>query len=218
MTDTYTDTLLGATWLAADDMIIRWIRQTGRKFEPVTTPWMLEQMASRQGAYVDVGASTGWFAVPMAKRGYRVIAFECNARSAQRLKDNCALNGVEIVLHEAAASNRVGKAVFTHNPRLPLTSGGSLEYVRANRATDDVSCVTLDSVIDEPVALLKIDVEGHEMAVLAGAADLIARSRPALVLEANTAQHEADLTAWLRAHGYTWTNADERNLLCLPRS
>lgn len=216
--DTHTDDFLDATWIAADDMIIRWIRQTGRKFEPATTPWMLEQMSARQGAYVDVGASTGWFAVPMAKRGYKVIAFECNARSAQRLKDNCALNGVNIVLHEAAASNHAGTAVFTHNPRLPLTSGGSLERVRANRASEEVPCVTLDRCIDEPVALLKIDVEGHEMAVLEGATGLIARSRPALVLEANTAQHESALTAWLRAYGYTWTNADERNLLCLPRS
>ena len=217
MTDTHTDPLLGATWIAEDDMIVRWIRQTGLRFEPVTTPWMLEQMASRQGAYVDVGASTGWFAVPMAKRGYKVIAFECNARSAQRLRDNCALNGVEITLHEVAASNRIGKAVFSHNPRLPLTSGGSLEPVSVNRAFEEVPCATLDSLVDVPVALLKIDVEGHERAVLNGAARVIAESRPALVLEANTAQHEAVLVDWLRASAYVWSHADERNLLCTPR-
>jgi FkbM family methyltransferase len=214
--DTYTDTLLDATWIAQDDIIIRWLRQTGGKFEPMTTPWMLEQMAARPGAYVDVGASTGWFAVPMAKRGYPVIAFECNVRSAQRLKDNCALNGVTVTLHEAAASDRDGSATFTHNPRLPLTSGGSLEYVRANRACDTVPCVRLDSVIDVPVALLKIDVEGHEMAVLRGAVRVIAESRPAMVLEANTSTHMRALTDWCAAHDYSWQIADERNLLCLP--
>jgi FkbM family methyltransferase len=178
----------------------------------------MAQMDGATGAYVDVGASTGWFAVPMAKRGHKVIAFECNARSAQRLKDNCALNGVEIVLHEAAASDRDGKAVFSHNPRLPLTSGGSLEFVRANRATETVPCVRLDSVIDDPVSLLKIDVEGHELSVLRGAARVIATSRPALVLEANTYSHQAVLSDWCKANGYAWQPADERNMLCLPAS
>jgi FkbM family methyltransferase len=216
--DTYTDTLLDASWIAEDDMIVKWLRRGNAAFEPVTTRWMLTEMTRREGAYVDVGASTGWFAVPFAKRGYKVIAFECNARSAQRLRDNCALNSTSLMLHEAAASDRSGTAVFTHNPRLPLTSGGSLEFVRANRATEEVRCLTLDSVIDEPVALLKIDVEGHERAVLAGAERVIAESRPAMVLEANTAAHQAVLADWLRAHDYVWQGADERNMLCLPRS
>lgn len=218
MTDTHTDDLLDAAWIAEDDQIVKWIRRTGLPFEPATTPWMLEQLDDRPGAYVDVGASTGWFAVPFAKRGRRVIAFECNARAVARLRQNCALNGVEIELHEAAASDRVGTATFTHNPRLPLTSGGSLERVAANRAHETVPCLTLDSVIDEPVALLKIDVEGHEIAVLRGAERLIATYRPAMVLEANDAAHEQVLADWCQANRYGWTRADGRNMLCLPAS
>lgn len=218
MTDTHTDPLLDATWIAQDDMIIRWIRQTGQKFEPYTTPWMLEQMEQRGGAFVDVGASTGWFSVPFAKRGYKVIAFECNPRSIQRLKDNCTLNNVEIALHEAAASDKNGVATFRHNARLPLTSGGSLEYVRANQATETVKTVCLDAKVFDKVALLKIDVEGHERAVLEGAGRVIRDSRPAMVLEANTPAHEEVLAEWLEAHDYTHFVADERNMLCLPRS
>lgn len=215
---TYTDPLLDASWYSADDQIIRWLRQhPGRKFEPATTPWMLEQIA-RPGAYVDVGASTGWFAIPFAKRGKKVIAFECNARSVQRLKDNCALNGVEIILHEAAASDRDGSITFSHNPRLPLTSGGSVEHVAANRAREVVPCVQLDSVIDEPVGFIKIDVEGHERAVLTGAERLVEEWRPALMLEANTGTHERLLADWLDARGYTYCKADDRNMLCLPKS
>lgn len=219
MTDTHTDEMLGATWLAADDQIIRWLRNNpGRKFEPATTPWMLDQMAARKGAYVDVGASTGWFAIPMALRGYEVIAFECNARAIIRLKENCALNDVEITLHEAAATDHVGSVTFTYKPRLPLTSGGSLERVSANRASETVPAITLDSVVDQPVALLKIDVEGHEMAVLRGAAALIEKYRPAMVLEANTGGHQAVLSGWCQQNGYGWSLADERNMLCLPAS
>ena len=219
MTDTHTDDLLGATWIAEDDQIVKWIRQTGKPFEPATTPWMLEQMSKNpDGAYVDVGASTGWFAVPMAKRGYKVIAFECNARAIARLEANCELNGVDITLHKAAATDKAGTVTFTYNPRLPLTSGGSLEHVAANRASETVAAVRLDDVVDTPVALLKIDVEGHELAVLRGAADLIARSRPAMVLEANTPAHMDALSRWCAESGYVWTRADDRNMLCLPES
>lgn len=219
MIDTHSDDLLQATWLAEDDQIVKWIRRTGRKFEPVTTPWMLERMLEDpRGAYVDVGASTGWFAIPLALRGYDVIAFECNARAIARLKANCELNDATITLHEAAATSKCGEVTFTYNPRLPLTSGGSLEHVAANRARETVRAITLDSVIDRPVRLLKIDVEGHEIAVLQGAAETIATSRPALVLEANTPRHERDLMDWCARNRYTWQCADERNLLCLPVS
>lgn len=218
MTDIYTDELLGASWISENDMIVGWLRQGNGPFEPVTTRWMLEQLDKRAGAYVDVGASTGWFAVPFAKRGRKVHAVECNPRVIQRLKENCALNGVTLTLHERAASSRSGPVVFTHNPRLPLTSGGSLEYVSANRASETVEAARLDDLIDEPVALLKIDVEGHEISVLQGAERLVRQSRPAMVLEANTGAHEDTLAAWLADHGYIYMLADQRNMLCLPRS
>jgi FkbM family methyltransferase len=216
--DTHYDPLLDARWIAQDDMIVGWLRQTRLAFEPETTPWMLDQMPRRPGAFVDVGASTGWFSVPFAKRGYKVIAFECNARSAARLRANCELNGVAITLFESAASDHAGPVTFTHNPRLPLTSGGSLEHVAVNRASETVMAIRLDDAIHEPVSLLKIDVEGHEAKVLAGAARVITESRPAMVLEANTLAHLRALTDWCEANDYTWTFADERNLLCLPQS
>jgi FkbM family methyltransferase len=216
--ETYYDPLLDAEWIAQDDMIVRWLMQTDLKFEPVTTPWMLDQMPKRRGAFVDVGASTGWFSVPFAKRGHKVIAFECNPRAAARLKENCALNGVEITLFENAASDRAGPVTFTHNPRLPLTSGGSLEWVGANRASEIVTAIRLDDAIDEPVSLIKIDVEGHETKVLAGAERVVAQYRPAMVLEANTPPHMETLADWCKVHDYTFTVADTRNMLCLPAS
>jgi FkbM family methyltransferase len=203
---------------AEDDMIIRWIRETGQPFEPATTAWMLDVMDGATGAYVDVGASTGWFAVPFAKRGHRVIAFEPNARVVTRLRDNCELNGVTIELHHAAVSDREGEVTFGHNPRFPLTSGGSLEPGRARSTFDIVPCTTLDAVVDEPVHLIKIDVEGHERAVLRGAERLIETHRPALMLEANTAAHQTVLVEWLLDRQYEWVLADERNMLCLPAS
>lgn len=215
----------GARFIAADDMIVRWERETRRVFEPVTFAWIMARLAENDGAFVDVGASTGWFTVPVALAGHEVIAFEPNRRAARRLADNIALNGLfddarfYVRVHEVAASDKHGSAVFRYNPSVPLTSGGSLEReAAANTATETVQTVRLDDEVPERVAVIKIDVEGHEPAVLAGAAHILADCRPALVLEANTAAHIRALAAWCDANAYAWTQADERNMLCTPRS
>lgn len=211
----------GASFLAADDMICRWLRAArGRVFEPETSEWVFEVMAGAHGAFVDVGASTGWFAIPLALRGHTVVAYECNARVMGRLLDNCRLNGATIDARPVAVCDAVGTAEFMHNHRLPLTSGGSLEAPSStDYRVETVQTVTLDSEdLPRPVAMIKVDAEGAEARVLAGAAQLIARDRPYLVLEANTSRHKAALLEWCAAHDYTATVVDERNLLCVPAS
>lgn len=211
----------GARFLAKDDMIVRWLRQKpGRVFEPATFAWLMDVLASREGAFVDVGASTGWFAIPVALMRRPVIAVEANERVRVRLRENCRLNAVAPRIIDCAASDRDGEAVFMHNPLLPLTSGGSLEAVVVSTPAREIVPVRrLDGLIEagERIAAMKIDVEGHELAVLAGAADIIMTERPALVLEANTDRHVQWLGAWCAEHGYDWHIADERNLLCSPQ-
>ncbi|MBC7282567.1 FkbM family methyltransferase [Hoeflea sp.] len=212
----------GVKFHAANDMIVAWERAENRHFEPETTAWMLDKMAENEGIFLDIGASTGWFSVLFASLGREVVAFEPNPRPAQRLRDNAELNWVSVELHEAAASDRVGNAELHHNPGLPLTSGASLEAdvrPRANTGIIKVPTLTVDSVIGErQVALMKIDVEGHELAVLHGAFVVLENWRPHMVLEANTDAHFAQLDEFLKSHGYEWVRADERNMLCAPKS
>lgn len=212
----------GARFIAKDDMIVRWERAEGRPFEPETTGWLFMSLALRPGWLVDVGAATGWFAIPAALSHVRVIAVEPNPAVRDRLRQNMAENALvepdEITVVPAAASAGAGTATFWHNPNVPLTSGGSIECPTCNRPSQiTVPTVALDTVCAGlEVALIKIDVEGHEMSVLAGAEATIARCRPYLVLEANTDAHREQLAGWLAAHGYSWERADERNMLCTP--
>lgn len=209
----------GAKFIAEQDVIVHWLAQGNGPFEPDTTPWLFARMAGRKGLYVDVGASTGWFAVPMALRGHEVVAVECNQRVLARLRANLALNAVSAEVHAVAASDATGAVAFHHNPGLPLTSGGSLEAaVRGNRASETVMSARLDDIIGaRVVTVLKIDVEGHEAAVMAGGRAVIERDRPFMALEANTPLHRQALADILADLDYDFHAADGRNLLCSPR-
>jgi hypothetical protein len=69
-----------------------------------------------------------------------------------------------------------------------------------------VPMTTLDAATDAlgltRVALLKIDVEGAELDVLAGAGRVIARDRPVLCIEVHTARNLRGALSRLRAGGY----------------
>lgn len=218
MTETYRAN--GCEFIAEDDMIVWWEVREKQPFEPVTTDWMFKVMKQRGGTFVDVGASTGWFTIPMLARGYDVLSFEPNPNVVERLKANAALNGVDLQLTQAAASHEAGKTVFFHNPRVPLTSGGSIECATCrNPQRMEVPTITLDEAVSGPVSLMKIDVEGHEISVLDGAKRLITENRPHMMLEANTADHATEIRKWLgKIGGYTIAQADTRNLLCSPVS
>lgn len=207
----------GCKFIPENDMIVRWVRKERRDFEPETTAFL---MSAPDGPFVDVGASTGWFSVPMAK-GRKVYAFEPLPTSRERLIANAALNEVEIDVFAGAASNKTGEAVLHFNAGLPLTSGASLQKAFCLVPSGNVKVPTWrldDALEDVDPAIIKIDVEGHEIAVLEGAEQIISRARPLLVLEANTQEHEAALAVWLDDHDYEYVNADERNLLCTPAS
>jgi hypothetical protein len=71
--------------------------------------------------------------------------------------------------------------------------------VRSDGASADpvsVPLATLDEELGEAggrVAFIKCDVEGHEVAVLAGRADTIGRSRPAILVEVEERHHDRPL-------------------------
>lgn len=206
----------GAKFYAKDDMIVRHIR-AGKKFEPLTTAWMFDNVDNER-VYVDVGHSTGWFAIQMALRGIEVIGFEPLPNSYERSIENMKLNDVEYTLINKAVSSESGEGRFRYTSRLPLTSGGTLEKkIHGGRDSMTVVVTTLDEALpDVDVGFLKVDVEGHEIKVLMGAEKTIARCRPNMVLEANSKDKIDELAEWLVQHDYSWEIIDKRNLVCKP--
>lgn len=147
---------------------------------------------NRKGTYVDIGAFVGTHTLYFALLcgADRVHSFEPRAAVFQALKRNVELNDVgdQVVLHELALTDEPG--TFT------LTMGDSSYVVPGAR---------LDDLVDEDVAVIKIDVEGMEPAVLRGAERVLRRSRPVVFAEAATEPEYRLLVETLRKQRYVAT-------------
>lgn len=166
---------------------------------------------------IDVGAYTGLFSLVAAARGARVHAFEPMPHNFQRLIKNCALNKLAVYTYQVAASNREGIAHLYYNPKVRLTTGASLEPgIDLHGACIDVRTLEIDALALTSVCAIKVDVERHELAVLQGAKQTIARCRPMLIIETLDEEMREAVRAMLP--GYDVGDIlDKRNTMFRPK-
>lgn len=158
--------------------------------------------------FVDVGANVGSYTV-LAGGGVKamVVAIEPVPSTFLHLQRNVVLNGLEdqVELHCAGVSECAGEMQFT----------SQLDTVNHVLADDEqgpsirVPVVPLDGVLaGRAPALIKIDVEGHELAVLVGAQATLADNRlKAVLMETNGSGarygiDDAQLLGGMAAHGF----------------
>jgi FkbM family methyltransferase len=138
---------------------------------------------------LDVGANVGWHTLLMARQvgpEGRVCAFEPNQTTRARLLDAAAANALTHVRVDPR-----GVAECSGRRRFRAPAAGDLwdgtGRLVGDGAGTDIDCVSLDDFAAEErldaVGLLKIDVEGWELAVLRGARRVLAAFRPAIVFE-----------------------------------
>jgi FkbM family methyltransferase len=138
---------------------------------------------------IDVGANVGLMSTVLARGSLRVIALEPNPYCAEQLRKigikNCAVI-------EAAASDHAGQGILRvpagHSAlgsvdRAPGSQGDEADaaYTIALEPLDDVAARLLTA--GEKICFVKIDVEGHEYAVLQGARSVLEKHRPTLMIE-----------------------------------
>jgi FkbM family methyltransferase len=150
---------------------------------------------------VDVGANRGIYAYWMGRQAGSVDAFEPQPGLANYIR-SARLRNVRV--HEIALSDHTGAATLL----VPEDDG--LARIAASDAGDTISAAaeselgprtklrvqvrTLDSYDLQDVGFLKIDAEGHEVAVLRGAEETITSNRPVVFIESE-ARHAAGAPA-----------------------
>ncbi|MEA2269989.1 MAG: hypothetical protein QOC64_2599 [Solirubrobacteraceae bacterium] len=165
----------------------------------------------RSGDHVwDVGANIGYLALVSARivgpRG-RVVAIEPDAGCAAAIRANAALNGlgaVEVV--EAAASHSSATAELVVVRDRLWTRLASVGDHDEGEARVEVRTIALDDVEGPPPTVVKIDVEGAELDVLAGMTRLLRDARPVVICEMHGLN--AKFCAAMDAAGYDVSNLD----------
>lgn len=180
------------------------------------------------GAVVlDIGANVGAHTLPLARfagpRG-QVFAFEPTHYAYAKLCANLSLNPdlqvrvrVEQIMLTASGADAIPESISSSWPLFDSPGRHTLHGGVA-RSTDGARIATLDSYVEQQgirrVDFVKLDVDGHECAVLDGAAETLKQFKPIIAFEiAPYALEEhgtslADLLGGLRQHGYVLTHED----------
>ena len=153
---------------------------------------------------IDVGANVGHYTLAMSQLvgdTGRVIALEPMRPTFAILAANTdLLSANNITLLNAAASTK-SEVLRMDMPKSAAT-GLDNPYLAQIRPDGEYSVlsISIDSLnLQGPVRLVKIDAEGHELDVLEGMRGLIARARPALIIEGSDKRVED----FLLERGYT---------------
>jgi FkbM family methyltransferase len=181
----------------------------------------VKKAVANGGTSIDVGANKGSYLYSMARwsKAAPVYAFEPQRVLANYLRTACQNSGLTNVRIENLALSDVEGELDLYVPGDATSPGASLESSISDKTScrkETVQVTTLDTYahanIQAPVRAIKIDVEGHELAVVKGALQLIQRDKPLLIIECEgrhlpAGQSVASFIAFVDSLGYTSTLA-----------
>ena len=164
-------------------------------------PHITRLIAEGGRTMLDIGANAGFHALGAASTFAAVHAFEPVPQTASRLRGNVAESGLDakVLVHETALSDRTGSVAMRIEPG---HCGANRIVEGGDKASSiEVPMETLDQVAEREgireVDLVKIDVEGHERAVVAGGAAMLARDLPRIVVELGSVERYRAFRAML---------------------
>jgi FkbM family methyltransferase len=160
----------------------------------------LDQVCGRGGTMVDIGGWYGPWTRRLVPRASKVVVIE--PTSLHKVLSRTLPHAVDVIA--AAASDRCGEAdIWLPSPDGAARGISSLSRRDIHHASVTVPLVTLDGLGLRDVTFVKIDVDGHEVPVLRGAAETIRRDQPRLLIEVEQRiQPTANVTGLLESWGY----------------
>jgi FkbM family methyltransferase len=181
---------------------------------------LVRALLSANQAAIDIGASWGAFTYVLAQGASRVEAFEPNPEKIAYLRalawPRCTIHGVALSDHAGQAELVIPTgepACATIEPEHPLAHSTASGLVHAK-----VDLRSLDDFGFSNVGFLKIDVEGHELAVLRGGRKLLERDRPVMFIEIERRHNRPAFEqtfAFLKELGYQTYSVSHRHLASL---
>lgn len=186
--------------LNAPDCPVQGRHRVGKFYERADLDRVAQHM--RPGAHVlDVGANVGNHALYFATlmQAARVTCIEPNPQAIEALRANVAANGLHnVIVLDALGVGLSDRADSGYGIRM---RGGHLGAARLKKGGDIAVHRGDDLFAGQRVDLIKIDVEGMEMQVLAGFEQVIEDQRPALFIEVDE-ENAAAFETWRVTHGY----------------
>jgi FkbM family methyltransferase len=158
----------------------------------------------------DIGGWHGFYSGVMALAGAsKVVVFEPLPANCARIRRVIGLNPeLPIELIEAAVADRPGRTEFQVMGQESMGKLAESPFQPGQTSTHQISVelVSLDDLLAQnriaAPALMKIDVEGGELLVLRGAAELLRTFHPVLFIELHSPQLARDCRSFLETLGY----------------
>lgn len=136
---------------------------------------------------IDIGAGVGEYTTLLAKKSKLTIAFEPLGENLKILKH---FENVKIKIEGTALSDRDGYSellltnIDTFHSTLSTTNQTTIKYFSGRKEIKTQKLDTYISLMDNNnIDFIKIDVEGHEFAVLKGAEHILQTMHPILLIE-----------------------------------
>jgi FkbM family methyltransferase len=191
---------------------------------------LIDFLAARLGSdaiFADIGAHVGYISAHAAASGACVFAVEIQRDLIPLIERMATINGFDLIraVH-AGASSASGLSMLQRieaHPGVQLETETVLNTPMAPHSivNDFVPMLALDDLFADPrirPTLVKIDVEGHEIGVLEGAAALIAAAATTFVVEYHPhlvrqyGRHPAELLAHFPAARWRISQLDDTGL------
>ena len=176
-------------------------------YEPEQTA-MFEQCLKAGDVFLDVGAHVGYYTLISSRavgvRG-RVVAFEPEPKNLVYLKEHVHLNQCSNVTVVATAVGRErGMASFEYGTG---TGTGRVVPGLNGSGSFQVPVISLDEFCEKNNLIpqgIKMDIEGGEIAALAGAKRVLERSRPIIFLSTHGPKIHQECMSFLKSSGYAF--------------
>lgn len=204
-------------WLLPNDTGISSELKVFKVHEPLTTKMLFNYIQSGW-IVIDVGSNIGYYALLesrlVGKKG-KVIAIEPVPQNFEFLVRNVELNqAANIFCLNYAISNKIGhiKMIVPSYSNWCKIFTGQIDELLKNEKYRmiEVPVITIDKLVRSlklrTVDLIRIDVEGHEKAVIEGAKNTIKRHHPDVLVEIHTKylgkKGTKDFLDFLKNEGY----------------